>query len=51
MSDDELLLFGSIISTAMLHLFGFGPSRLICDEFAKKVAAEAESVHATISFP
>jgi hypothetical protein len=43
MIDEELL--GMIISNLIFEYFGLGPSKSICDPFAKQVIAEARAVN------
>lgn len=49
MIDAQML--GMIVSQMIFEMFGFGPSRSICDEFAEKVIQEAESVNYRIEVP
>jgi hypothetical protein len=45
------VLLGMILSEAVFRLTGFGPSRGLCDEFAERVLAQAETVGHPITLP
>lgn len=47
--DKEIL--GMVISDIIFNVFGFGPSKSICDPFAEAVLAEAASVKYQMKLP
>ncbi len=46
---DTAFILGMMFSEAVFRVTGFGPSRTLCDEFAGRVIAEAESVNHRIT--